>query len=159
MCGRAFGAFPPVAAKVPSRALATPNPPESFNIKNHSLQIGKFLVSPLCKRLATGQYSASVSIRSGKGSGTHDRVVRLLPSFTTEPAAIGFALREGIAWIQRQGVPHVLLNEAACAAPARPGGVLAGAAVKRPLPARSVRPFAASGSARHGLERETLRIA
>jgi hypothetical protein len=46
-----------------------------------------------------------VSIRSGHGSTTHDRVLRLLPHFTTELAAIQFGLREGLAWLAVRGLP------------------------------------------------------
>ena len=35
--------------------------------------VGKYLVSPLTKVLDDGRFAASVSIRSGSGSGTHHR--------------------------------------------------------------------------------------
>ena len=95
-----------MALKVPSRALATFSPPpESFTIKTHSLDIGKYRISPFCNPLADGRFRASVSIRSGHGSATHDRVLRLLPHFTTELAATQFALREGLAWLALRGLP------------------------------------------------------
>ena len=61
--------------------------------------VGKYLVSPLSTRLADGRFAASVSIRSGQGSGTHDRVLRLLPVFDTPQAASRYATDQGIAWV------------------------------------------------------------
>ena len=81
------------------------SPQESFTIKTHSLDIGKYRISPFCNPLADGRFRASVSIRSGHGSATHDRVLRLLPHFTTELAATQFALREGLAWLAVRGLP------------------------------------------------------
>jgi hypothetical protein len=64
-----------------------------------SFQIGKYLVSPLIKLLPGGRYAASVSIRSGRGSATHDRVLRLLPLFDTPAAAVRYAIDQGLAWL------------------------------------------------------------
>ena len=97
-------------------------PPESFNIKTHSLDIGKFRISPFCNPLADGQFRASVSIRSGHGSSTHDRVLRLLPHFNTELAATQFALREGLAWLAGRGLPL-----------GTPTGLCAGLAIDLPV--------------------------
>jgi hypothetical protein len=63
------------------------------------LSVGKYLVSPLSKRLADGRFLASVSIRSGQGSGTHDRVLRFTPSFTTQAAALRYASGQGLTWV------------------------------------------------------------
>jgi len=68
-------------------------------IKN-SIQIGKYLVSPLIKRLADGRFAPSVSIRSGRGSATHDRVMRFTPVFGSNNAAANYATAQGISWIQ-----------------------------------------------------------
>ncbi len=65
------------------------------------IQTGKYLVSPLVKRLPGGLYAASVSIRSGTGSATHDRVLRLAPVFEDLHAAMGQASDLGLAWIRR----------------------------------------------------------
>ena len=57
-----------------------------MDIIQHSIAVGKYLVSPLIKDLDDGRYAASVSIRSGRGSGTHDRVIRLTPRFVSHAA-------------------------------------------------------------------------
>lgn len=62
--------------------------------------VGKYLVSPLTKRLDNGWYAASVSIRSGTGSGTHDRVLRLTRLFNDKLAATQYATAEGLNWIR-----------------------------------------------------------
>lgn len=64
-----------------------------------ALSVGKYLVSPLSKRLSDGRFAASVSIRSGRGSGTHDRVLRFIPSFSTQAAALSYASNEGLTWV------------------------------------------------------------
>ncbi|WP_307189678.1 hypothetical protein [Azohydromonas lata] len=53
----------------------------------------------MAKQRHDGRYTASVSIRSGRGSGTHDRVMRLIPVFDTAQAALCHAQSEGLAWI------------------------------------------------------------
>ncbi len=70
-----------------------------IQIPSTPLSVGKYLVSPLSKRLSDGRFAASVSIRSGQGSGTHDRVLRLTPSFTTQAAALSYASGRGLTWV------------------------------------------------------------
>jgi hypothetical protein len=40
-----------------------------------------------------------VSIRSGRGSATHDRVLRFVPMFDTAAEAARYAAMQGLAWI------------------------------------------------------------
>jgi len=68
-------------------------------ISTAPLQIGKYLVSPLIRPLGLGRYAASVSIRSGRGSATHDRVMRLSTVFASADAATRHATAHGLAWI------------------------------------------------------------
>ncbi len=86
-----------------------------FSQRKHSIHtpihIGKYLVSPLTKRRPDRQFSASVSIRSGTGSQTHDRVLRLTPTFGNSEEAAQFALDQGIAWLNARG-PHPTQQEA-----------------------------------------------
>ncbi|MED5618300.1 hypothetical protein VPH43_03365 [Ideonella sp. BN130291] len=79
-----------------------------------SIEVGKYLVSPLTKRLDDGRYAASVSIRTGRGSATHDRVLRLVPLFDTPQAAIRYATDQGLTWV---GGPAVAANEPASLQP------------------------------------------
>lgn len=69
---------------------------------NHedNITVGRYLISPLTKMLGNGWYACSVSIRSGSGSGTHDRVLRLTRLFQTRLAAVRYATAEGLQWIR-----------------------------------------------------------
>ena len=69
-------------------------------------QVGKYLVSPLVQALDNGWFASSVSIRSGSGSGTSDRVLRLTRMFQSVPEAVAYARAEGLRWIQGAGHAH-----------------------------------------------------
>ncbi len=66
-----------------------------------NITAGKYLVSPLARLTESGHYRASVSIRSGRKSGTHDRIFRFTPEFATHDVAIQYALAEGRTWLQQ----------------------------------------------------------
>lgn len=72
----------------------------SMNCMNSNISVGKYLVSPLTKKLDDGRYAASVSIRSGKGRGTHDRVMRFTPVFDKKCEATSYATEQGLSWVQ-----------------------------------------------------------
>ncbi len=67
-----------------------------------AFSVGKYLVSPLTRTTESGQYTASVSIRSGSGSGTSDRVYRFVPEFATREGALQYAIAEGHSWLQQR---------------------------------------------------------
>ncbi|HSI55117.1 MAG: hypothetical protein ACAH21_12700 [Ramlibacter sp.] len=69
-----------------------------MNAKDN-ITVGKYLISPLTRMLENGWYACSVSIRSGSGSGTHDRVLRLTRLFQSRLAAVGYATAEGLNWL------------------------------------------------------------
>ena len=73
---------------------------KTFIDTSNSIQVGKYLVSPLARQLGHDRYTASVSIRSGQGRGTHDRVLRLLPVFNDAPCALRYATEQGLAWLR-----------------------------------------------------------
>jgi len=81
--------------------------------QHNTIAVGKYSVSPLVKDLDDGRFAASVSIRSGRGSGMHDRVMRFTPSFTSRTAAIRYALDEGLRWIRERSAAQ---QPKACAA-------------------------------------------
>lgn len=62
-------------------------------------KVGKYLVSPLIKDQGDGWFASSVSIRSGSGSGTSDRVLRLTRLFRRAADAADFAHTEALRWI------------------------------------------------------------
>ncbi|MFO1285770.1 MAG: hypothetical protein U1F49_04010 [Rubrivivax sp.] len=53
----------------------------------------------MTRRIGGRRYTAAVSIRSGRGSMTHDRVVRFAPVFDTHAQATRFATEQALAWI------------------------------------------------------------
>ncbi|NQW94519.1 MAG: hypothetical protein HQ446_10910 [Polaromonas sp.] len=69
------------------------------------MAVGKYLVSPLAKPQGEGRYAASVSIRSGKGSATHDRVMRFSGLFDSASAALQYATEHALGWIKERNVP------------------------------------------------------
>jgi len=70
---------------------------------SESVTVGKYLISPLTKPLENGWYACSVSIRSGCGRGTTDRVVRLTRLFRDRATAAAYAITEGLRWIGQPG--------------------------------------------------------
>lgn len=74
-------------------------------IPEKSFTVGRYRVSSLTQVSATGVFSAGVSIRSGQGQGTHDRVFRFLPAFSSPASARRYAVREGLAWIRSRLAP------------------------------------------------------
>jgi hypothetical protein len=69
-----------------------------------AFQVGKYLVSPLTRLTDCGRYAASVSIRSGHGMATHDRVLRLVPVFDSADDAARYATAQGLAWIGQRAL-------------------------------------------------------
>jgi hypothetical protein len=65
----------------------------------HPVTVGKYLISPLIKALENGWFASSVSIRSGSGRATTDRVVRLTRLFRDPESAADYARGEGLQWV------------------------------------------------------------
>jgi hypothetical protein len=59
--------------------------------------VGKFVVSPLTTATDSGRFAASAVIRSGHGPGTHHRVLRFVPRFSTRDGARRYAVEYGVA--------------------------------------------------------------
>lgn len=62
-------------------------------------RVGKYLVSPLVRAVDNGWFTSSVSIRSGTGSATTDRVLRLSRLFLCAKEAANCASDEAMRWI------------------------------------------------------------
>lgn len=74
---------------------------------NDAFRVGKYLVSPLVKALANGWFASSVSIRSGSGSMTTDRVLRLARIFRCATEAAAHARAEALCWIADSRPPRL----------------------------------------------------
>ena len=72
-----------------------------------SLQVGKYLISPLIRRNHDGRYLASVSIRSGRSSMTHDRLMRFDNCFNSARDAERFAKTQAISYIKTREAPSI----------------------------------------------------
>ena len=64
-----------------------------------TFNVGKYLVSPLIRALDDGWFASSVSIRSGHGAATTDRVLRLTRLFRCAQQAATYARAEALQWI------------------------------------------------------------
>ncbi len=73
-----------------------------MDIIQHSIAVGKYLGSPLIKTQDDGHFAASVSIRSGHGSGMTDRVMRFTPRFRSHSAAVRYAVEQGLGWVHEK---------------------------------------------------------
>jgi hypothetical protein len=70
-------------------------------------RIGRYLVSPLIQALENGWFASSVSIRSGSGAATTDRILRLTRLFRCATEAAAFAHAEALQWISASRRPAV----------------------------------------------------
>lgn len=84
-----------------------------MDIIQHSIAVGKYLVSPLIKTQEDGCFAASVSIRSGQGSGTTDRVMRFTPRFGSHAAAVRYAVDQGLGWVSERQPARLLTSQCA----------------------------------------------
>ena len=78
------------------------------SISQDTLSVGKYLVSPLTLCTDIGDYAPSVSIRSGHGRSTHDRIFRFVARFATREAARRYAVEQGLQWLRERGQPTPL---------------------------------------------------
>ena len=73
------------------------------------ISMGKFRIQPCVRALPNGAFGAQVSVASGRGSASTDRVMRFVPEFATPDAASQYALDEGMLWVERQTTKPILL--------------------------------------------------
>ncbi|MBH2018981.1 MAG: hypothetical protein I8H91_05345 [Burkholderiales bacterium] len=76
-----------------------------MTMNDTQIKVGKYLVSPTAKAQGEGCFAASVSIRSGRGSGTHDRVLRFTGIFDSAAAAVHYATEHALGWIHERSLP------------------------------------------------------
>jgi hypothetical protein len=67
--------------------------------------VGKYQLTPTAARSASGSFTASLSIRSGRGQSTHDRVFRFIPDFHTAAAATCYAIEQGRSLLLERALP------------------------------------------------------
>jgi len=62
--------------------------------------IGKYRIAACPRPLGSGRFEAQVSIASGRGSASTDRVMRFCNDFLTHDDAANYALSQGINWVR-----------------------------------------------------------
>jgi hypothetical protein len=68
--------------------------------------MGKYRIAACPRPLPCGRFAAQVSIASGRGSASTDRVMRFVDEFTTLDAAASYAIAQGIDWVSATTKPH-----------------------------------------------------
>lgn len=67
--------------------------------------MGRYVLSSMTQRTDTGHFAAALSIRSGTGSASHDRVFRFTPLFSTHRAASRYAMAQGLEYLRQPALP------------------------------------------------------
>ncbi len=79
------------------RAPVSHNKNNLHNNKNN-IELGRFVICPMSQARDDGAFDALVSIRSGRGMASVDRVMRFIPTFSSTHAALRYARKHGLAW-------------------------------------------------------------
>lgn len=72
--------------------------------------LGRYRISAHPRPLDDGRFAALVSIASGTGSASTDRVMRFSEDFPTHEAAALYAMAQGIDWVRATVRPSVRPN-------------------------------------------------
>ncbi|MEH3086839.1 MAG: hypothetical protein PGN26_09965 [Xylophilus ampelinus] len=72
--------------------------------RDAAVTIGRYLVSPLIRKIGDSLYAASVSVRSGRGSGTSDWILRFAQPFACPDSAGRYATEQGLNWVRDRSV-------------------------------------------------------
>jgi len=68
--------------------------------------MGKYRIAACPRQLASGQFEAQVSIASGRGSASTDRVMRFHDEFPCHDTAAQYAVDQAIDWVRVNTRPH-----------------------------------------------------
>lgn len=71
----------------------------SFHV-HEPIRVGKYRIAPCARQTAGGAYAAQVSIASGCGRASTDRVMRFIPEFPSLDAASRYAVEQGLNWVR-----------------------------------------------------------
>ena len=74
--------------------------------KQTPITMGKYRIAACPSQLPSGQFAAQVSIASGHGSASTDRVMRFHNEFASHDAAARYAVAQGIDWVRASTRPH-----------------------------------------------------
>ena len=68
--------------------------------------VGKYRIAACPSPLIGGRFAAQVSIASGRGSASTDRVIRYTDDFASLDAAAHYAMAQGIDWARAATRPQ-----------------------------------------------------
>lgn len=68
-------------------------------VSTHPFSLGDFRITPLSRSNGSDQHTPLLSIQSGQGSQTHDRVYTFKPEFKTQDSALMYAAAQGRYWL------------------------------------------------------------
>ncbi len=63
------------------------------------ITVGKYRIAACPRQVDGGAYAAQVSIASGHGRASTDRVMRFIPEFPSHDAASRYAIQQGLNWV------------------------------------------------------------
>lgn len=64
--------------------------------------VGRYLFTPLTRASGAERFTASLSIRRGRGSQTHDSVYTFTPEFSCRDSALAYATQQGRDWLRAE---------------------------------------------------------
>jgi len=75
-------------------------------ISHSAITLGKYRIAACPRAIEGGRYAAQVSIASGRGSASTDRVMRFIDDFPTHEAAASYAIEQGLNWVRETTRAH-----------------------------------------------------
>ena len=78
----------------------------TITFENSSVTVGKYRIAACPRALTTGRFAAQVSVASGRGSSSTDRVMCFTSDFATRDAAASFAMAQGLDWVRATTQSH-----------------------------------------------------
>jgi hypothetical protein len=72
----------------------------AIQFQNHAITLGKYRIAACPRALPCGRFAAQVSVASGVGSASTDRVICFTDDFATHEAAASFSMAQGLDWVQ-----------------------------------------------------------
>ena len=78
----------------------------TITFENTPVTVGKYRIVACPRALPCGRFAAQVSVASGRGSASTDRVMCFTNDFATRDAAASFALAQGLDWVRSTTQAH-----------------------------------------------------
>jgi len=78
----------------------------TITFENTPVTVGKYRIAACPRALPCGRFAAQVSVASGRGSASTDRVMCFTNDFATRDAAASFALAQGLDWVRDSTQAH-----------------------------------------------------